>query len=181
MKLIFLVILVLALFVSCSSERDNGATTETITDYPDQESWNTTVIITKEGRTNGLIEAGHVQKFSSKRLTLLSDSIKVDFYNKEGLHTSVLHAQGGKIYDKQQDMTAYGNVIVVSDSGITLYTDTLEWDNKNQKVISRIPIKVTTQEGDTLYGDSFISDPELADYEITNPRGISTKKVAIEK
>ncbi|GIS47488.1 MAG: hypothetical protein Ct9H90mP20_1580 [Candidatus Neomarinimicrobiota bacterium] len=29
-----------------------------------------------------------------------------------------------------------GNVVVVSDSGVTLYTDTLSWDNVDEKVFT---------------------------------------------
>ena len=77
-------------------------------------------------------------------------------------------------------MLAYGNVVVVSDSGVTLYTDTLKWDNKEQKIYSEIPVKITTQDHDTLYGDSFKSDPNLDNYEILNPRGKSKKSLKIE-
>ncbi|MEJ2543942.1 MAG: LPS export ABC transporter periplasmic protein LptC, partial [Calditrichaceae bacterium] len=103
-----------------------------------------------------------------------------DFYNNEGKHTSVLTSEGGKVFDNNQDMLAYGNVIVISDSGMTLYTDTLKWDNKKQKIISEVPIMITTEEGDTLYGDSFISDPNLRNREIINPHGKSVKSIDIE-
>ena len=69
-----------------------------------------------------------------------------------------------------KDMVAYGNVVVVSDSGVTLYTDTLYWDNGNQKIISKIPVMIIS-ENDSLYGDTFISDPSLENYEITNSHG----------
>lgn len=174
--------LMMALFAAaCQDDRSNNAVPPPVAEYPDQESWDATVVITKDGKTRGLIKAGHVEKYTKKQTTYLSDSIQVDFYNQEGLHTSVLTSLGGKIFGKKQDMIAYGNVIVVSDSGVTLYTDTLIWDNKRQKIISRIPVKITTDEGDIFYGDSFISDPNLVDYELENPHGTSSKTLSIEK
>ena len=89
---------------------------------------------------------------------------------KNGQHTSVLTSEGGEVNDIEQNMTAYGNVVVVSDSGVTLYTDTLYWDNENQKIKSEIPVMIIS-ENDTLYGDTFISDPSLENYEITNSHG----------
>ena len=77
---------------------------------------------------------------------------------------------GGKVDDRKQDMIAYGNVVVVSDSGMILLTDTLRWDNERQKIISEIPVTIIS-DTDTLYGDTFISDPSLENYEITNSRG----------
>jgi len=67
---------------------------------------------------------------------------------------------------------------VLSDSGMTLYTDTLRWNNKDQKIISEIPVKITTQT-DTIYGDSFISDPNLENYTITNSRAISKRTLKL--
>ncbi len=168
------------LFLACSQETpQTGQVTETQA-FPDQESWNTTVLITKDGKTVGVLKAGHVQKFSKKNITLLDENIQVDFYDEYGNHKSVLTAQGGRINDQTQDMEAYGNVVVVSDSGVTLYTDTLKWDNKKQEIYSEIPIMLTTEENDTLYGDRFRSSPDLINYEIINPRGRSSKKIDLE-
>ncbi len=179
MRLFFSLIILLVVF-ACSQEQQKAVQSTENKELPDQESWNATVLITKEGKTVGVLKAGHVQKFSKKNLTLLDGNIKVDFFDEKGNHKSVLTARGGRINDLTQDMEAYGKVVVISDSGVTLFTDTLKWDNKNQKIYSDIPIMLTTEEHDTLYGDSFRSDPDLVDYEITNPRGRSSKAIKIE-
>ena len=175
----FLAIVLFAVW-GCSSEGSKSAQTTGAKVYPDQESWNATVLITREGKTMGVLKAGHVQKFSKQNRTVLDDSIRVDFYDDYGNHKSVLTAQGGKVDDQTQNMIAYGHVVVVSDSGITLYTDTLKWDNKKQKIYSDIPIMLTTEEHDTLYGDKFKSSPDLINYEIENPHGKSSQKIKIE-
>ncbi len=168
------------LLAACSSDEGKQAL-QSETDYPDQESWQATVLITKEARTVGKLQAGHVQKFSKKGITLLGDSLTVDFFNPDGGHTSVLYAQGGKVFDVRQDMIAYGKVKVVSDSGLTLFTDTLRWDNKAQKIISDRAMMIVSDEGDTLFGDYFKSNPAMTDYEITNPRGKSSKRLQMTK
>jgi hypothetical protein len=76
-------------------------------------------------------------------------------------------------------MVATGNVIVKSTNGTTLYTEELNWINNEGKIISNVPVKITT-EGDTLYGDTFKSDPDLINYEITNARGTSDKTISID-
>ena len=177
---LFIFISVFAVFISCSSEREKETVVTDSGIYPDQESWQAVMRVTKDGRTTGLINAGHIQKFSVKKITLMNEGLKVDFYDAEGNHTSVLTSQGGKILDDRQDMTAYGNVVVVSDSGLTLFTDTLRWNNKDQKIYSDIPVKFISDEGDTLYGDSFKSDPDLINYEIKNPHGKSSKIITLE-
>lgn len=174
MKYIFAALVTFLLILNCTKTETEAVSTDETIDYPDQESWNTTMTISNDGNRVGVVQAGHLQKFSTKRMTFISDGLKVDFYNALGQHTSILTAEGGKVEDTEQDMIAYGNVVVVSDSGMTLYTDTLKWDNKNQKIISEIPVKITSAT-DTLYGDSFISDPSLENYEITNSRGTGSE------
>jgi len=165
---------------SCGTERAEETSVEPTTVYPDQESWNATIRITKDGKTVGLLKSGHIQKYNATKTTLLKDGLHVDFYDNLGNHTSVLTSEGGKVLDDKQDMEAFGNVVVVSDSGIVLYTDTLKWNNKDQKIYSEIAVKIVSEESDTLYGDSFKSDPDLTNYEIVNPHGKSSKMLKIE-
>ncbi len=168
-----LVIVFLTLLTACFQKEEETSVPNNVPEHPDQESWNSTLIITNDGQKVGVVEAKHFQKYNKKNKTYISEGLKVDFFNAEGLHTSVLTSEGGEVDDRKQDMIAYGNVIVVSDSGMTLYTDTLMWDNKRQKIISEIPVTIIS-ESDTLYGDSFISDPSLENYELTNSHGTGT-------
>jgi len=177
--LIFLFVGIIVFF-SCSSQREEEQIQESVIEYPDQESWQATIRITKDGQTVGLLQAGHIQKFNQKKITLLKDGLVVDFFNTQGEHTSVLNSGGGTVYDDRQDMIAYENVVVVSDSGLQLFSDTLRWDNKNQKIYSDIPVRIVSDEADTLYGDRFTSDTDLSNYEIVNPRGKSTKSLRID-
>jgi len=178
MKYALIVILAL-ICINCEYIPEEEFTKVKSDEFPDQESWNASIIITKDGQMVGLLEASHIKKFSKKKITYIEDGLKVDFYNEQGEHTSILNSEGGRVYDIEQNMIAFGNVVVVSDSGMTLYTDTLKWNNKDQKIISEIPVKITT-ETDTIYGDSFISDPDLANYVITNSRAVSKRKLNLK-
>ncbi len=179
MRKLIIIFCIIIFAASCSLEEKKTVTADG-KEYPDQESWNAVILITNNGRTVGHLKAGHVQKFTRKKVTYLDEKLQVDFYNEQGRHTSVLTSEAGKVFDAKQDMEAYGNVVVVSDSGLTLFTDTLKWNNKEQKIYSEIPVKFASEENDTLYGDSFKSDPDLVNYEIENPRGKSKKTLSIE-
>ncbi len=148
--------------------------------FPDQESWEATIIITDEGNRLAEVWAGYLARYEEKRQTLLKDSIHVDFYDSNGRHKSVLTAEEGIVYHQNNNLEAMGNVIVVSDSGIVLETEKLKWDNKLKKIISDVSVKFTTQT-DTLIGDSFISDADLKNYEIRNAKGYSKRLLPLEK
>ena len=69
-------------------------------------------------------------------------------------------------------LTAIGNVVVLSDSGVTLFTHTLSWDNLKEKVFTDDRVIFITEEQDTLYGIGFESDVELNNWKILKPTGV---------
>ena len=71
-----------------------------------------------------------------------------------------------------RDRIAIGDVIVLSDSGVTLFTDTLSWDNHREKVYTDDRVIFITEEQDTLYGIGFESDVELDNWKILKPTGV---------
>ena len=78
-----------------------------------------------------------------------------------------------EIDEKTNFMTAIDNVVVVSDSGATLYTDTLKWDSKEEIIYTASPIMLTTNKNDTLYGSGFESDVGLNHWKILYPSGVA--------
>ena len=65
------------------------------------------------------------------------------------------------------------NVVAVSDSGITLFSDNLIWDSKGERLHTKEEIMITTPEADTLYGVGFESDSDLKNWKIINPSGVT--------
>ena len=158
-------------FFHCTEfEKSDSKVTEV--DLPDQESWDNNIFFTRDDKRRAVLTAGYIAKYNDKKHTILKDGVQVDFYNDEGVLKSILTSSEGKVFDEKQDMYAYGNVIVRGENGTTLYTEELFWDNGEEKIISKVPVKITTL-SDTLYGDTFKSDPDLVDYELTNARGTS--------
>lgn len=177
-----LVGLVLFGFFACTEfdERDVTEKESEIEEFPDQESWNAIMHFTKDGKKRAILEAGYIAKYSKKKITLLKDGMQVDFFDSEGNHKSKLNSEEGKVFDGKQDMVAIKNVVVISDNGNHLYCEELHWKNNEQKIISNVPVMITTDD-DTLYGDSMISDPDLHNYEITNAHGSSQKKISLDE
>ncbi|TFH02313.1 MAG: LPS export ABC transporter periplasmic protein LptC [Calditrichales bacterium] len=149
-------------------------------ELPDQESWDNNIYFTRDGNRKAVLNAGYIAKYNKKRYTLLESGVRVNFYDDNGNMKSVLTSEQGKVYDERQDMIATGNVVVKSGNGTHLYSQELFWQNKEGKIISKVPVMITTAT-DTLYGDSFRSDPDLVDYEITNTRGTSQKTISIDE
>ena len=86
---------------------------------------------------------------------------------------SVMHSDSATINEINNNFKAFGNVIVISDSGFTLYTEELLWDNSYNRIISNDSVMFTTEYEDTLYGLGFESDIDLSNWKILKPKGVT--------
>ena len=78
--------------------------------------------------------------------------------------------------EKTNDLVAEGNVVVVSDSGVTLYTELLRWDHKKERILSDVFIKLVSEQ-DTLTGIGFESDSDLENWTIFEPSGVTNREI----
>ena len=144
---------------------------------PDQESWGVTIIMTHEGLTRAKVKSGHLQKFNEKEFIILDENVVVDFFDSQENHTSTLFSDKSEINEKSNDMLAIGNVIAKSDSGITLYTERLQWIAEDEKLFTKDSIMITTLEKDTLFGRGFESNADLESWRILNPSGVTGSEI----
>ena len=143
---------------------------------PDQESWEVNIILTDQGMIRAKIRSGHLEKYNEKEFIMLDSSVAVDFFDSDEKHTSILTSNKAEVDQSSNDMKAIGNVVAVSDSGISLYSNTLVWDSKNEKLRTKDKIMITTLEKDTLYGIGFESDSDLENWKIINPSGVTGRE-----
>ena len=106
-------------------------------------------------------------------ISLLDTNVTVDFFDQDERHTSILTSDAAEIDQKTNNMKASGNVVAISDSGITLFSEILFWDSKKEKLYTETNIMITTLENDTLFGTGFESNSNLKNWKILNPSGVS--------
>ena len=158
------------LILGCSSTEEKiGETREGL---PDAESWNATITLTNKGAKRAVIKSGHLEKYQQRQYILLDQNVDADFYNNQEIYTSNLKSDIAEIDEAKDFLIAMGNVIVVSDSGVTLFTDTLSWNNVDEKIFTDDSVIFITEQSDTLYGVGFKSDLELNNWEILKPTGV---------
>lgn len=139
---------------------------------PDAESWDATITLTNEGAKRAVIRSGHLEKYNDRQFILLDDNVDADFFNEQEEHTTHMKSLLAQVEEERDFMVAIGNVIVVSDSGVTLFTDTLSWDNLRERVYTENRVIFITEKNDTLYGVGFESDVELNNWKILKPTGV---------
>ena len=89
---------------------------------------------------------------------------------------SNLKSERAFVYENSDNLLAIGNVVVVSDSGVTLFTDSLYWENDNERITSNDTVMLTTGVNDTLYGVGFESDVDLTHWKILHPWGVTARE-----
>ena len=145
---------------------------ETREGLPDAESWNATITLTSEGAKRAVIRSGHLEKYQQRQYILLDQTVDAYFYNNKEIYTSNLKSDVAEIDEAKDFLIAMGNVIVISDSGVTLFTDTLSWNNVEEQIFTDDSVIFITDQSDTLYGVGFKSDLELNNWEILKPTGV---------
>jgi len=142
---------------------------------PDQESWDITITMTNEGLIRAVVQSGYLKKFQQKSFIFLEDSVSVDFYNDSEVHTTHLKSIKAEINEKSNFMRAMHSVVVKSDSGVTLFTDTLTWNHSAQRIFTDDTVMVVTEKKDTVNGVGFESDIEMKYWKILKPSGVTDR------
>ena len=168
------------ILVGCQKKQDTVVADMEQTEYPDQEGWNSTVTSSKKGIVGATIKYGHMQRFKKRKVVEFDSGVVVDFYDEQGVHTSNLTSHKGRLDEATNNIEAYGNVVVVSDTGINLKTERLKWDNSIEKIISNNFVTIVTAEKDTFYGNGFESDQNLENWHIIGFSGKASKGLDLD-
>lgn len=165
----FFELLILLILIGCTRVEEPSGDRNSVK-MPDQEIWNGKIEISENGKLQSVVRAGYMRIFEKRKQTFLDSGVVVDFYNKQGLHTSVLTADSAEIDERMNLFVAQGNVVVTSDSGAVLRTPRLYWDKDKQRIRSDTLAFLTTAL-DSLRGINFESDENLTSWSLAQPTG----------
>ena len=90
-------------------------------------------------------------------------TVRIEFFDKEGKRSSP-GREAGPVHQRTNDWKR-GNVVVTTESGIRMETDSLRWENRAGKIVSDGFVKVTRKH-DVVTGYGFESDPNLDHFHI---------------
>ncbi len=163
------ILLILIFFSGCGQNNVKPTVNFSIqaSKLPAQESWSDTVFFSDSAKIKAVLYAGHMSVYDEPPQTLLDSNITVLFYNPQGEKTTTLTALKGKVNDITKDLYAIDSVVAVSDSGVTLKTQELEWKNKERKITSDKFVTIISPK-EKIQGYGFESDQSLRNYTIHN-------------
>ncbi len=145
---------------------------------PDQETFGFDVLLSESGNIFARVTAGHMVFYKEEDTYLLGGNVQTDLFNTEGSHTSVIYSDSAEVNRDGSRLAARKNVIAKSDSGITMATDVLYWDNTTREIFTDAFVTIVSDH-DTLQGMGFISDATLENWKIKKPQGITNRTIKL--
>jgi LPS export ABC transporter protein LptC len=159
------------LFTGCEEKiQPSAISTVDSRTLPQQESWNSTIVVSDSGRITAVIVAGYIRVIESSRQTQMSQGVRVRFFNPAGEQTSVLTSDEGSVDETTNNLEARKNVLVVSRDGSRMTTEQLFWDNQRKLIHTPAYVQITSAK-DKLQGHGFESDQGLKHYRIFRVTG----------
>jgi len=166
-----------AFFIACGETEDESLPVKA-NNKPNQEGWNSKVIISTKGVMDAELFYTHMMRWEQPPLTTFNHGVRLDFYEK-GKHNATLTADSGEIKNNTNSFLAIGHVVVTSDSGVSMHASKLFWDDRKQRVFADGFVTMTTEE-DTLNGYDFESDRNLTNWKMRNAFGQSSRDVDLK-
>ena len=163
-----LTLLSIFFLISCSK---NDFTDSFEKDVHDQLSTNVEITLTKKGNITAKIKSEVLKKNNQSFQLELFDNVNVDLFDENFQQKSLIKSQSAMVNEKENRIKAYGSVVVISDDGKILMTDSLTWDNNSDKIYTDANLEFITSDFDTLYGTGFKSNIDLTNWNILQPRG----------
>ena len=155
--------------VSCTNTQGEISLTEEF--RYDNEILNPKINIYQEQNKIIHATANDLHKDEGKDAILIGNVVS-NFFNDAGFQISTLYSDSAIVESFSNNLKAFGNVKVVSDSGYTLYSDRIYWNNQYKLVTSDDSVMFTNSHQDTMYGVGFESDIDLTHSKIFKPYGI---------
>ena len=168
-------LLTAVLLLTCRSKVENNSRADSI-ELTQNEIWNPVIILSRE--EDKIVEAKSEKLYKNNNAdALLVGNVEVNFFNNEGQHISILYSDSARINEQNNNLRANGNVYVVSDSGYTLTTNEILWDNRYKMIVAEDSVMFTTTKGDTLHGVGFESDMDLEQWKIFRIFGVTREGI----
>jgi len=172
MRAPFLILLFLAAVLAGCEDKIEPSVLPTVNSktIPEQESWNSHIVISDSGLVRAIIDAGYLCEYEGSQQTHMSDGVVVHFFNTDGKQTSVMTSKEAIVDENTNNLEAMGNVVVVSSDSTKLRTEHLYWDNQRQLVHTPEFVQITSPK-EKLQGHGFESDQSLHNYRIFRVTG----------
>ena len=127
---------------------------------------------TKNGVPSHRLTSPQVLRFESHKEYLeFPLGLKVFSFNDYGEQEAFMRSDYAIQYLDDKTIKANGDVLLENSKGEKLETESLVWDQKQEKIFTKAFVRITKQ-GQLIIGDGFESNTSFSKYTLKNSRGI---------
>jgi LPS export ABC transporter protein LptC len=143
---------------------------------PAQESWNVTLALSDSGNSRTLVKARHASEYhqGEKKEIVIDGGISVTIFSRKGDAPTLITAARGIVHDNQ-DIEAFGDVVIRSGDGTVIRTEHITLTNSDRMLRSDKNVTVT-KPSQTVRGYGFESDEAMKRYKIFHASGEAVSK-----
>lgn len=148
-------------------------------DVPDQETWGVELALTMEGQPRAFVRAPYLARFEHEDSTftrfgpatsLDTTRVRVDVFDEFGEPSAVVESDRLTYLDEDRRFLAEGRVIVHTETGKTLRSEELTWDEAARRLRTDGFVRITTPE-EQLQGYRLDADENLDTYTLAQITG----------
>ncbi|MEY4127157.1 MAG: export transporter periplasmic protein LptC [Bacteroidota bacterium] len=175
---IFLLLNILLLLISCENNMDDVQRVSFNPKSPDEVIVDFHMVYSDSGFARVALRAGFAETYRSpEHITHLRDSLRVNFYGKNGEMISTLTAKYGKINHSKNQLMVKDSVRLYNyQKKQTLKTEVLYWQQKDSMIFTPKRVYIFSPKGKFM-GEGLKTKQDFSRYEILKPQG----NVVIEK
>jgi LPS export ABC transporter protein LptC len=172
--MVAITIVVATIAISCKNKLSQTDQVIDIKATPSQVVENIVMVQSRNSQTEFRMQAPVLQRYDSdpkNTYDLFPAGLNVYGYNEEGLlETSIVSDQAKhSIMDGEEKWSAYGNVVIKNFiKGEQMETDTIFWDQKEQKIYTHCYVKLHSPQG-FMQGVGMESDEMARNAVLLNP------------
>lgn len=156
---------------ACGEEADAPIAAEALTEMEaDAVSYGIEDHMTRNGVRSGLLRADTAYVFNDSSLVKLW-GVDMTVYDDDGGERAHVVARRGRLDQRTDEMTAYGDVRVDMADGARIESPELHYDPTSDEIWSDSASVWVQPDGRETRGTCFRSDLQFRDIEICNPRG----------
>lgn len=158
------IFLVCGLFFFGCGRQNIKSTANPREESADRIMFDAKIDFSEEGRPTGKLNAEKLLFFEKDGKTF-GYRLKVDFFGSDGKNAARLVADSGLVMNETQRLTVYGNVHLITENGVELWSESLAYFPDIQRIKTEAGIKIDRR-GEFITGRGLDSDLELKDIRI---------------
>lgn len=170
-------IALVVLLAGCAREGDTIPPGVPLEDVPDQETWDVALSLSMDGQPRALVRAPYLARYERADSTFArfgptaedTSRVAVQVFD-DGQPTATVEADRLLYLDEERRFVAEGRVVVVTETGKTLRSESLTWDEAERSLRTDGFVRIITP-NERLQGYQLVADEGLETYTLARITG----------